>query len=106
MEIEWTADAQGRITYFNPTWFDLTGVRPESTYGSAERWMQVIHPDDYDRVAAFWRLRSLALDAYEVYFRIRTVSGEYATFRGMAGPARDGMRVTQWVGRGRLVESC
>lgn len=85
-------------------WFELTGITPNSTYGSVDGWMQVVHPDDYERVAAFWHLRVLALDAYEVYFRIRTASGEYEAFHGIAEPARDGAQVKQWIGRGGIVE--
>ncbi|WP_017296510.1 PAS domain S-box protein [Nodosilinea nodulosa] len=41
-------DAAGQCVYVNPRWCELTGRLPEESYGDS--WIQVLHPDDRDRL--------------------------------------------------------
>jgi len=43
-QIVWTADAQGRSTYYNRRFVQYTGVRFDLMEG--DEWPRVLHPDD------------------------------------------------------------
>src|SRR3954470_5229390 len=43
-QIVWTADAAGRATYYNPRWFEYTGMGDDELDDQA--WARVTHPDD------------------------------------------------------------
>lgn len=45
-------DAQGECVYVNPRWCELTGRTPEEGYG--DDWIEVLHPDDRDRLLTSW----------------------------------------------------
>jgi PAS domain S-box-containing protein len=62
-------------------------------------WRQVVHPDDYDRLAARW-LHSLKTgEPFESEHRIRRFDGIYRWFRNAGMPSRDDHgRVVGWCG--------
>ncbi|MGF1459271.1 MAG: PAS domain S-box protein [Leptolyngbyaceae cyanobacterium] len=43
-------DAQGQCVYVNPRWCEMTGRTVEQGYG--DDWIQVLHPEDRDRLLA------------------------------------------------------
>src|SRR5438270_6890468 len=54
----WAANAMGRIIFVSPkasTFYGdaLDGLKPEED--DKVGWRRLVHPDDYDRVAASWR---------------------------------------------------
>lgn len=52
-DILFIAVPDGSVTYFNPRWYEFTGLTPEQSLGW--RWMQRIHPDDRDKAMDGWR---------------------------------------------------
>jgi PAS domain S-box-containing protein len=46
------ADAEGRCTYANETWCEISGLTMTETLGHG--WGQAVHPDDREAVAAKW----------------------------------------------------
>jgi PAS domain S-box-containing protein len=46
------ADAEGRCTYANEKWCELTGLAPEETLGY--QWSHAVHPDDVAMVMEKW----------------------------------------------------
>ena len=57
-QIVWTADADGRATYYNRRWFEYTGMTEAELDDHA--WARVTHPDDLPRRSRGARRRSRA----------------------------------------------
>ncbi|MCC6981769.1 MAG: PAS domain-containing protein, partial [Bauldia sp.] len=99
----WSADSTGRFTYVSPSALaylgharqDLNDSEQEDEFG----WRRVVHPDDYDRVAARWR-HCLATGAhYDTEHRLLSADGVYRWFRNSGWPSRDGHgRIAEWYG--------
>src|SRR5204863_4978583 len=86
-QIVWTADTDGRTTYFNRRWFEYTGMTTEESDATA--WTRVTHPEDLPSVVAN-RRKTLASGAvFEVEYRFRGRDGEYRWHLGRAVPIRD-----------------
>ena len=96
--IRWTADANGRITFFNRDWSRYTGVSDAEVCGSVDRWISCVHPDDQPFVRAMWSARTLEADNYAIRFRLLGQDGVFRTFQGVAVPVRDGGSISSWSG--------
>ena len=97
----WSADPAGKFTYISPNTLaylgtiaqqDLDPLVDEDEFG----WRRVVHPDDYDRIAARWRHCLQTGDRYDTEHRLRRADGAYRWFRNSGQPARDS--------QGRIVE--
>ena len=98
----WSADPSGCFTYVSPNALAFLGHAPEEL-GTIENdefgWRRVVHPDDYDRVAARWRNCLRTGDPYETEHRLRGSDGVYRWFRNSGSASRDADgRITQWYG--------
>lgn len=96
--IRWTADAHGRITFFNRDWSRYTGVSDAEVCGSVDAWISCVHPDDREMVRAMWSARTLDADTYTIRFRLLGCDGIFRTFDGVAVPVREGDAVSSWAG--------
>ncbi|MBO1908826.1 PAS domain-containing protein [Microvirga sp. 3-52] len=99
----WSADAAGRFTYVSPSTLAFLGGPSEELNAPDEEdefgWRRVIHPDDYDRVAARWRHCLKTGDCYDTEHRLRRADGIYRWFRNSGRAARDSHGcITQWYG--------
>jgi len=67
----------GRQVYVNRHWLDYTGIA--SPQALAERWTQLIHPDDHQRLLQQWRHGDPATveGMLETEFRLRNASGQF-----------------------------
>ena len=99
----WSADPNGKFVYVSPKTLTYVG-QPAENLDRIEGtddcgWRQVVHPDDYDRVAARW-LHSLKTgEPFESEHRIRHFDGTYRWFRNAGMPSRDDHgRVVGWYG--------
>src|SRR5690606_25942902 len=99
----WSADSAGQFTYVSPkalvflgnTSADLNTADEDDEFG----WRTVVHPDDYDRVAARWRHCLRTGEHYDTEHRLRRTDGVYRWFRNSGRPSRDSEgRITQWYG--------
>ena len=99
----WSADPEGRYTYVSPNALaylgapqtDLDPLPGEDEFG----WRRVVHPDDYDRVAARWRHCLRTGEHYDTEHRLRRTDGVYRWFRNSGRALRDSEgRITQWHG--------
>jgi len=96
-QIVWTADREGRATYYNRRWHEYTGQTVDQA-GEAG-WTFVVHPDDLPAVVAK-RAETLASgDVFEVEYRFRAADGTYRWHLGRAVPIRgaDGA-IDFWIG--------
>src|SRR3954447_11829554 len=94
--VEWRMPSDGS-TSMATNWSALTG-QPEDKIAS-NGWMEVIHPDDRERLRTERQKDIEAGQAYENYFRLRHADGSYRWVVARAVPlkASDGS-VREWVG--------
>jgi PAS domain S-box-containing protein len=89
----WSADAAGKFTYASPNTLAFRGnAREDPNIPDDEDefgWRRVVHPDDYDRVAAKWRHCLETGDHYDTEHRLRRADGVYRWFRDAGRLSRD-----------------
>ncbi len=86
-QIVWTADIEGRTTYYNRRWFEFTGVEPEANVFAG--WEIAVHPDDKTDVMSRRRESLATGGVFEAEYRIRDRNGDYHWHLGRALPLRD-----------------
>ncbi|MBV9992129.1 MAG: PAS domain-containing protein [Alphaproteobacteria bacterium] len=93
----WTADAHGRLDWFNDQVYAYTGMPQGSLDG--EGWTAVIHPEDLPVSMPRWRQAVADGTDYEAEFRIRRRDGRWRWHIGRAAPIvnSDGT-VGRWIG--------
>ncbi len=74
----WSATPDGKAVYFNAHWEAFTGTPTDQLLGDG--WLQDIHPQDRERVAAAWAAACAAGADYEVEYRLRGKGGIYRHF--------------------------
>jgi PAS domain S-box-containing protein len=99
----WAFDAAGRWIYLHPFAQNSLGVTLEDLNASLNEghtaWKRLLHPDDYDRIAAAWRHCLQTGDHFNVEFRFRRATGMYVWARTAARPSHDSQgRITGWFG--------
>ncbi|MEP7116591.1 MAG: PAS domain S-box protein [Acidobacteriota bacterium] len=93
----WTADAAGRIYWYNQRWYDYTGTTFEQVAGAG--WTQLLHPDHAARVVARLQRSWDTGEPWEDTFPLRGRDGEYRWFLSRAVPIRDATgTVLRWFG--------
>jgi PAS domain S-box-containing protein len=80
--IRWSADVDGRITFFNNDWELYTGLEKSAVYGSAEKWIDAVHPEDRAQVRGL--IATPTSRGRAVRFRLLGKDGIYRTFEGVA----------------------
>jgi two-component system sensor histidine kinase/response regulator len=68
------SDNNGRCLFVNDRWSEITGAPRERALGNG--WLDFVHPEDRERVAAEWTAAVEARREYTVEFRYRRPSGE------------------------------
>lgn len=96
----WRTSVTGELVTDMPAWRAVTGQTPEELFGWG--WLDGVHADDRDRVAAAWRDAVHTDGMFEAEYRIRPVrDGGGADARTLAVRGvpidRDGA-VSEWVG--------
>jgi len=99
----WSANADGQFTYVTPNTLDFLGVTGEDLNGSDADdefgWRRVVHPDDYDSVAAKWRHCLRTGDLYDTEHRLMRADGSYRWFRNSGRPSYDEHgNILEWFG--------
>lgn len=74
-QIVWTTNSAGEVIEDSPTWRNFTGQTFEEWRGYG--WLDVIHPDDRDRVEQKWREAVESKQSINIEYRVKHVSGEY-----------------------------
>jgi len=79
-------DATGVITYANPAWLAITGRAAEQAL--AHHAIEIIHPDDRERVRTAWR-GAARRDSLDLEFRTLRPGGEARWMQSHASAMRD-----------------
>ena len=96
-QIVWTTDPAGAVVGDSPSWSAFTGQTHEQRKGLG--WLDILHPDDRDRVGELWQRAVTERAAVETEYRIRHISGDWRWTAVRAVPVSnpDGS-VREWVG--------
>jgi PAS domain S-box-containing protein len=93
----WASDADGNAVYVNSRWQEFTGFEPDRFLSM--KWMEVLHPDDVERVLAIRSAGIEASEAYEIECRMRRADGAYRWHLARVVPLKDDNDgVLQWFG--------
>ncbi len=93
----WVADPDGRATFFSRRWFEFSGQMPATALGHG--WLDVVHPDDRERVEAVLAEAVRQGNSFECEFRARRADGAYRWMIGASRPQRaDNDEVVAYVG--------
>jgi PAS domain S-box-containing protein len=96
-QIVWTMDADGEAVEDSPSWRAFTGQSYEQWKGHG--WLDVLHPEDRERVAAIWQKAVMDNTPVGTTYRIWHATGEWRWTAVRAVPLlnTDGS-VHGWVG--------
>jgi len=96
-QLVWTADPEGRATYFNRAWFSLVGGELKDWTGY--QWLAVVHPEDVPGMKANWAASQATQAPYAGIRRLKSRAGVIHTMSYRASPVLDAQgRVAFWVG--------
>jgi PAS domain S-box-containing protein len=71
-------DATGQLLYVNPTWCQMTGCTLEAARGDG--WVNVLHPDDRDRLLNLWTEALPQRSPYQTEGRVLHADGSTVWF--------------------------
>ena len=99
----WSASPDGTVDFLNQAWFDYTGVGLEESGGSG--WEKTIHPEDAERLTAYWASLLASGQPGESDARFRRFDGNYRWFLIRAVPLHDETGgIVKWYGLNTDVE--
>ncbi len=82
-QLVWSCDANGRCDYLSSRWETFTGVPLAQSLGDA--WLELIHPEDRERVASYWQTVVATGSSLHQEHRLRRRDGVYRWFDVRAG---------------------
>ncbi len=96
-DIIWSAEPDGRKTYFNMRWLDYTGLSAQQSMGWG--WEQAIHPEDLRAERTAWE-KAIETGTYmEVEARVRRADGAWRWHLMRAVAVRDEEgHIANWFG--------
>jgi len=97
-QVVWIADTEGRATYANEHWCDLTGLTLEQTLNQG--WTRAIHPDDAEKIYLQWQKIVAQGAPWECEYRLWCARDmQYRWHSCRALPLRDSSRkIARWIG--------
>ena len=96
-QIAWIADADGRTTYINKCWYQMTGMREADGLGVG--WLESVHPDDRIPCQEKWQKCVRSGETFEIEYRLHDAMHGYRWYLDRAVPLRDEKGVVQqWFG--------
>jgi PAS domain S-box-containing protein len=96
-QVVWTTAPDGRLREDVPAWRAITGQSPDEVLGHG--WLDAVHRDDRERVAAAWRRAVETNGSYDVQYRVRAADGGVRHLQARGVPVfDDGGTVREWVG--------
>ena len=89
-------DTHGVCLHTNRRFQHYTGLDASGLLG--DRWLEIVHPEDRDRVLRTWSTSVATTEPYETEYRLRAADGEYRWFATRGAAVREGGRIVRWVG--------
>ena len=95
--VVWSATPDGRLDHISEDLNDTNRLPVEERVG--ERWLSIVHPDDFERVRARWSACIASGEPYDTQFRVRMADGTFRWQLVRARPQRDADgTILRWVG--------
>ncbi len=99
----WTSRPDGNLDYVSEQTASALGLTPAALL--VEGWQNVVHPDDLARAVERWVHSLQTGETYEVEFRLKLASGQYAWHLARAVPQREANgAIVGWVGTNTNIE--
>lgn len=96
-QIVWTADAEGKITYWNKAWYNYTGLKNEEAISNT--WIQFVNPQDREENIKTWEKSVETGNEFGCEHRIKRHDGVYRWHLSRAIPQKDKEgNILRWVG--------
>lgn len=93
----WSLKPDGSCDYVSPQWVQYAGGELPDYLGLG--WVEIIHPDDRERLIAEWQRSSPIGRPYDVEARLRARDGSYRWFKTRGLPLADAEgRIVRWYG--------
>jgi PAS domain S-box-containing protein len=93
----YVTDANGACLYANARWCEMASMTMQDALGSG--WLEGVHPEDRERVAACWAQTVQAAGSWGLEYRFQTPDGKVTWVYGLATPHTDRAgKVTKYVG--------
>jgi PAS domain S-box-containing protein len=93
------ADKRQTPLYFSPRILELTGETPEEALALTKHWLELVHPEDYARVAAEDDRIMASGEPFTMEYRHLRKDGSYVWVRDECVPIRDeNGQVVAWQG--------
>ncbi len=95
-QVVWVTAPTGEIAEDSPEWRWITGQTVDEYL--SQGWLEVIHPDDRERVEQDWQDSLASGKAFDGRYRVRTKSGSYRHHDVRAVPVERDGKIIEWVG--------
>ena len=95
-QLVWTADAGGKVDYYNSRAVEYAGIRQAAD--GTWSWEPVVHPDELEYTRETWRSAIENATTYACEHRIRMEDGSYRWHLSRAVPMRGSGGVVKWFG--------
>ena len=90
-------DAQGKTTYVNPRWCEISGLSATEALGDG--WLRAVHPEDREKLAQGWQAANQVQSISKADYRFVHPGGSISWVMGQAVPEKDAAgRVVGYVG--------
>jgi PAS domain S-box-containing protein len=102
-QLVWTCQSDGACDYLSAQWVEYTGVPEAKHFGYG--WLDSIHPDDREQVAAAWNQSVREQRVFDVEYRLRKADGSYRWFKARGLPLRNAQgEIFKWFGASMDIE--
>ncbi len=96
-QLDWMANADGWIYWYNQRWYEYTGTTPEQMVGWG--WQSVHDPEVLPKVMEHWQASIRTGQPFEMVFPLRGADGVFRPFLTRIVPVRDAEdKVVRWFG--------
>jgi PAS domain S-box-containing protein len=85
--VVWVSDGRDELTFIGRAWEQLTGQSPLNAKGHG--WLDVVHPEDVQRVALSSVESTRSKSRYEAEYRVRSPAGDWRWVLDTATPRLD-----------------
>jgi PAS domain S-box-containing protein len=95
--VVWTCDVEGRLTWVNDRWTELTGMQRDESLRD-KRALAAVHPDDREEMQQRFARALADGSPGELEYRVRAKEGDYRRHLARVAPVRDGEgQICGWV---------
>jgi len=96
-QIVWIADSNGRTTFINQRWYEMTGTQESDGLGTG--WIESVHPDDRAPCQEKWEKCICSGETFEIEYRLHDATRGYRWHLDRAVPLRaENGVIQQWFG--------